>query len=442
MSVSVTLENGRAYTREAMLLIGGGAAAGILTQVLELVAATTVAPLAALTFGSVLGLGANLTDAKEGTPMLRLILAILGGILWAGLMMTVHPLVGAGVGGFLIGAGYSLEEGDTRLERAWNWTMYAIALALGAFTASALIPSGTGFLGLVGSGLIWGVFLAFAGGLKRLNFSRDEISSEFKEAEAELDGQEKDNVRNGRALYEQIVRELERARERRTRDRATEIARETSRALIALARRSAELSVAAQVTSQRHLQMRVIELDERIKVARDQEVKVQLEATLDELLEQLRVRERLNVARARLEARGERCFTALERLHVTLLQGASGALGEGALDESIENLERLSEEIHWRNLSVEELVGDDVRASLTPEDDLLQRIREEHDAAESDQEVELELDAERTVLDSQTRLEEPESAEDEVSFSDDPPGTDGSVSAVEEASHVQSKTTG
>ncbi len=439
MSVSVTLENSRAYTREVLLLVGGGAAAGIVTQILELVASTSVPALAALTFGSVLGLGANLTDAREGTPMLRLILAILGGVVWAGLMMTVHPLVGAGVGGFLIGAGYSLEEGDTRLERAWNWTMYGIALALGAFTAATLIPAGMGVVGLVSTGLIWGVFLAFAGGLKRLNFSRDVIVSEFKEAEAELSGQESENIRNGRALYDQIVRELERTPEARTRDRAEEIARETSRALIALARRASELSVAAEVTSQRHLQMRVIELDERIQAARDQDVRVQLEATLDELLEQLRVRERLDVARARIEAREERCFTALERLHVTLLQGASGALGEGALDESIDNLEKLSDEIHWRNLSVEELVGDSERPRETPGQELLQRIRESHE--ESSEEVSLDLEAEPTVLDSESTLEEPEGDED-VSDSKYPPGTDGSVAAVEEAAHVPSKNSG
>ena len=114
------------------------------------------------------------------------------------------------------------------------WMIYAVALGVAAFVAGVLVPQffAAGLLGNVFQGGIWGLFLAFAAGLSHLDWSRDEILSEFREAEADLKGTSKESMKNGRQLYEQIVVELSRATEMETQNRAREIATETARALI------------------------------------------------------------------------------------------------------------------------------------------------------------------------------------------------------------------
>lgn len=423
-SVSVSVENPRKLTRETAILVGGGAMAGLVTSGLNLIAGEPVAALGALAFGGVVGLLVNLTDPRAGTPMLRLVLAILGGVTMA-LLLGLHWAPAAVVGGVLLGLALSLDDGDTRVERAFIVGMYGLALAGATFVTQTLAPLFDSALAAsVFSGSTWGVFLAFAGGLKRLKWSRDEVIAEFDEALAELRGDERATLRSGRVLYEQIVRELDRTTDAGMRARAMEIADETSRALVAITRRADELRVAAERTSSRPLQQRIVDLDARIRDARDATVRRELEATLDELVQQVKVRRRFEVARARLEARQQRCFTALERLHVSLVQSSSGA-DDVAVRESIDSLERLTDEVRWRNLSVDELVedgapdGDDVVDS----EDVVAEIRAELDAAADDEVVEPEAE---TVL---------HGAETGASLAEEPGGTDGHVE-VESASEV------
>ncbi len=449
MSVSVSVDNPRKLTRESLILVGGGALSGLVATGLNLIAGDTVFALTALAFGGVVGLLANLSDPKAGTPMLRLVLSILGGGLLAALAF-VHWALAAAVGGALLGLAFSLEDGDDALEKSFLAGLYGLALIGGLFVTRTLGPMfDVDFASQLFTGATWGVFLAFAGGLKQLQWSRDEVLSELKDAYADLEGAERETIHSGRVLYEQILKELERTREAATRDRAVEIATETSRALIALTRRSQELRIGALRTSQRQLGSRIVELDERIQNTQDPTVQRELEATLDELVEQVKVRKRFDVARARLEARQQRCFTALERLHVSLVQSASGA-DDGAVRESIENLERLSEEIRWRNLSVDQLVegadeamGDefDSRVIIAElRDEVVSEATEDEASAEEtsgdatfDDETMLgDAPETRTVLDSGASSNEGGGADV------DPPGTDGSVDAREAQAHAHS----
>ncbi len=421
MAVSVSLPNSRSYQREAIVLLGGGALSGIVAFVLAQVAGSQHIELMSLSFGATVGLLANLADPKEGTPMLRLVLSILGGVVMA-LAWSVQPIFAGALGGLFIGAGASLGEGKNRIEGAWNWLMYGSALALGVFVTQRVglgVFEGSEFGQDLFQGAVWGLFLAFSAGLKRLEFLRDELRAEFAEAEAEIKGVEKDNLLAGRVLYERIVKEAERA-ESNLQDRALEIASETSRALIAFTRRSDELRQAAEVTSGRQLKKRILEVDARLLATKDSQVSKELRTVLYELGEQLRVRSRLEVARARLEARQQRCLTSLERLHVTLLQGSGPSSQDSSLQESIESLEKLSEELHWRNLSVDELVKDsEVNDELTV-DELLQSARQEPEG------VVLSVDS---ALDTEDPSHEPVDSKGAD-------GTDGTVTESEEA-HVQ-----
>lgn len=442
MSVSVSVDNPRKLTRESLILVGGGALSGLVATGLNLIAGESVFALTALAFGGVVGLLANLSDPKAGTPMLRLVLAILGGGALAALAL-VHWGLGALVGGVLLGMAFSLEDGDNALEKGFFAGMYGLALVGGLFVTRVLGPMfDIDFASQLFTGATWGVFLAFAGGLKRLDWARDELMSKFKDAYADLDGSERETIHSGKVLYEQILKELDRTREASTRDRAAEIATETSQALIALTRRAQELRIGAQRTSQRQLGNRIVELDERIENTQDPTVKRELEATLDELVEQVKVRKRFEVARARLEARQQRCFTALERLHVSLVQSAGA--DDGAVRESIESLERLSDELRWRNLSVDQLV-DGADEDMSEEFDsrvIIEELRGEIESEATDDEYVATVqgddaeDAEesetRTVLDSGAASDEGDDADPA------PPGTDGSVSAREAQAHAHS----
>lgn len=432
MSVSVSVESPRKFTKETLIFVGGGALSGLIASGLHLIAGETIPALAALAFGGIVGLLANLTDPRAGTPMLRLVLAILGGASLA-ILLNVQWILAAAVAGVFLGIAFSLEDGDNAVEKGFFAVLYAVAMVAGLFVTSNVgAQIDVGLAQSVFAGSTWGVFLAFAGGLKRLKWTRDELRAEFNDAHAELQGDERETIRAGRVIYDQIVRELERTPDRATRDRAVEIATETSRALIAITRRAQQLRQGAERTASRRLQGRIVELDERIEATRDATVRRELEATLEELVEQVKVRKRFDVAAARLEARQQRCFTALERLHVSLVQSTSGA-DDVAVRESIESLEKLSDEIRWRNLSVDELVSDGEPSSSSEEDvdDIVAEIRAEldsrsRDAEQSDDEDEVVLGgSEQTVFDT--------ASDSAPEASADPPGTDGSVSATQSA---------
>lgn len=440
MSVSVSLSENRAFGRESLIAIGGGVLSGVVATGLGVIAGATLPQLAALAFGALVGLAANFADDTNSTPMLRLILAIAGGAAMA-LLWPLNALIAGAAGGVLLGSAFVLGEEHSTVERLGLIGLYGLWMTAAVFvtqTLSGLVESA--FIANVFTGATWGTFLAFAGGLRRLEWRRDEVLATFKAAEADLHGELASTVTSGRVLYEQILRELERA-PAKDRERASEIASETSQALIALCRRADELQSASERTSERKLQMRVVELDERIAGTDDASVRRELEAALDELLHQVKVRKRLDVARARLEARQQRCFTALERLHVSLIQSGTGGSGDdAAVLESLSSLEKLTDEIRWRNLSVEELCGpaDSPDASLEiDDDDLIATIRAgleskpdvARDVVSNDEPAET-----PTVLDTAAFADDVDASPE--GLSDGPPGTDGNLESESEV-HVE-----
>ena len=446
MSVSVSVDSPRKLTKETLILLGGGAISGLVASGLHLIAGTTNPALSALAFGGVIGLMVNFADPRDGAPTLRLVLAVLAGIAMA-ILLSVHWAAAAAVGGLLFGAAFSLD--NTGAEKAFFGVLFALAMTGGLYVSNVLGAFiDVAFVQNVFAASTWGLFLAFASGLKRVQWSRDEVRAEFADAYAELNGAERETIHNGRVLYDQILRELERTNDKSQAERAIEIATETSRALIAITQRSQQLREGAAKTSQRGLQSRIVALDERIQNAKDKTVRKELEATLEQLVEQVKVRKRFDVARARLEARQQRCFTALERLHVALVQSGTGADDAAVLD-SIESLEKLSDEIRWRNLSVDELVGDsdEVPNEDTETDDIVAELRAELESSsegEHDDEGDVELEAsldesDEVVLDEpqgRTVLDTGASSTDGTA--DEPPGTDGSVEVAAEPAHATS----
>ncbi len=380
--LSVSLNNSRAFGRESRVLIGGGILAGFIASVLGTAVGTVTPLLTVLTFGAIIGLLANFSDLKSGTPMLRLILSILGGVSWV-LLMPFHWAIGAAVAGLFFGAAFSSGEGESMTDKLTGWVIFSAALTLAVFTTNGLFSTLFDILQNVLSGATWGLFLAFAAGLKRIEWIRNETLSSFRESYSEAAGEERESLYSGRILYEQILTELKRVDDK-TSKRARVIADETSHALITLTRRSGELKLAEERTRGRNLESRVFELDQKISKTKDVTVKKELQAALHEMVEQLRVRRRFGSARARLDARVQRCFTALERLHLSLVQVGSGD-NDSILEESLLSMEKLTEEIRWRNLSVnellqnEEVIDDEIEEELGDEfiDDFVAGLREE-----------------------------------------------------------------
>ncbi len=375
MSLSVSLKNPRAFGREFRVLMVSGILAGVIASVLGAAVGTITPLLTVLTFGSILGLVANFSSVKSATPMLRLVLAILGGVIWV-FLIRFHWAIGAGVAGLLFGGAFSLNDADSLSDKIIGWIIFSVALMLAVFTTNGLFSSLTDIVQNVLSSATWGLFLAVAAGLKRLEWIRNETISSFRESYSEASGEERDSLRSGRVLYEQILAELNRLDEA-TGKRAKDIADETSRALIAFARRAAELQLAEERTEGRNLEARVFELDQKILKTKDLIVRKELKAVLKEIVEQLRVRRRFGTAKAKLDARVQRCFTALERLHLSLVQMGSGD-ADVLLDESLSSIEQLAEELRWRNLSVDELIGEEksVQTCELVMDSIIEEIRE------------------------------------------------------------------
>lgn len=386
MATSEMIDAQRAYTRELLALGLGGVVAGLAASGLGLIAQGNGAPLSVLSFGAILGLGANLLDAQSGRSVLRLVLGVLGGVSMA-LLVGVHGLVAAAIGGLFLGAALSLEHGSSLLERGGVWLAYAMALVAAFFTADTLLD--VGFLSalkdvpvvhdVLRAG-IWSVFLMLPAGLKYVRFDSDEVQAEFRRARAGLDDRHLNTLRTAEDTYGRILEEIAREGQAEVRERSADIAREVAQGLIELTRRSNELHATLNRTQARPLEVRARELEARIRGTRDAALKKELVAALGELVEQMRTRRRLETACARIEARQQRYLTALDKLHVTLVQNDSLSQTAGALNHSLDELSRLTEEVHYKNLSVDDLVDsafDDLEEVSDVEDDEIAALLDE-----------------------------------------------------------------
>lgn len=358
-----TLQNEREFDRELMVLAGGGLLSGLVVSGLHLIAGAPVAELSVLGFAAILGLLANLSDARKATPALRLGLAIVAGVSMA-LLLQVHLLVAGLVGGVLLGATLALEAGNNKLERLGVWGIYGLCLVAAFFTTDTLFTQGplaelsVPVVGDMIRGGVWAMFLALACGVRQVRWARDEIRVEFDDAIALVKDEKAARfLGDARATYTRIREELQRDEQGAMRERAESISEELARGVIGLTRRAADLRRSVERQASGTLERRAAELEARIGEAHDPALKRELVCALQEIVEQMRVRKRLEVAVVRVEARQQRYLTGLERLHVTLVHNDSISSDDPALQLSLENLSRLTDEVRWKDLSVEELLG-------------------------------------------------------------------------------------
>ena len=255
-------------------------------------------------------------------------------------------------------------------ERAALVFGYAAALSAALYTSSMLL--GQGFLSEIGQmpilsdlaqASIWTLFVMVPAGVKHLSWEdRDELLVEMRASQQGLSARHHRALSVGAETYESILKEIAREESASIRERSASIAEQVGRGFLALTRRADELQRAIERTQARPLEVRARSLEERVRATRDVALKRELLAALSEVVEQMRTRQRLETACARIEARQQRYLTALDKLHVTLLQNDSLSSTEGALIHSLDELTDLTEQVRWQNLSVEELLDAQLEA--------------------------------------------------------------------------------
>jgi len=386
--------------------------------------------------GASLGLRANRGERGGGVQAMRLGLGVRAGIAMA-LLLPLHALLAAAAGGLLLGAAYGLEWGDSVPKRVGVWLAYALALVGGIYTTDTLFSVGflesfdAPFIGDLMRGGIWSVFLMLPAGLKYLEWETDPVLAEIREAKAVIKGRQREQLEAAEDAYERVLVELGREAQQDVRERAHEIAKEVCRGFIGLTQRAHELERTVAKTSARPLDQRVAELEGRIRSARDAVLRKELMGALAEVVEQVRTRRKLEVVVVRLDARQQRYLTALDRLHVTLVQNDSMTTSDdGSLNVSLDELSKLTEEVRWQNLSIEELVGDEDSGSAEgPAAELSE------DEASMLEELLGQARGDLAVSSELPRVTLPTSSKDEDVVLSTPDGTDGEVGEeVEEES--------
>jgi hypothetical protein len=415
MSANATLRHEDIFERHLIGLVGGGLAAGIVASLLELIVGRGVEALAALSFAAVVGLVINQLDPREDTALMRLVLALAGGVLMggiAGLGFWGAPWLAAALGGGFLGAALTFDRGQSRTRTLWTWSLFAAALPAGVFTAETLFHTGllqpldAAIIRQALEGTVWGVFLAVAAGMSDLEWDRDSLVGKLDEAIARHHEPVRDYLESAKELYRQIVRECDRAEQDDTRRRALEIAADTVGSLLRFAARFEELRQTMRHSGGERLSRRLERMDRRLEEAKSASVAREFEQARAQILEQLQMRQRLELACARLESSLQRSLTTLEKLHLTLVQHATSASNDTGLTEALSRLEQLADEVELKNLSVDELC--------------------EMQALESDEAPEQDESPEQD--------EPPE--QDEAPAPDDNPGWDGALDVSEAGADV------
>jgi hypothetical protein len=364
MSANATLKHEHIFERHLIGLVGGGLAAGVVASILELIVGRGVEALGALSFAAVVGLVINQLDPREDTALMRLVLALTGGVLMAGvagLGFWAAPWWAAMVGGGFLGAALTFDRAQSRGRKWWTWALFGAALPAGVFTAETLFQ--TGFLQPLDAsivrhaleGTVWGVFMAVAAGMSDLEWDRDSSVGKLDEAIARHRDPVRDYLESAKELYRQVVRECERAEQDDTRRRALEIAADTVSSLLRFAARFDELRSSLQRSNGERLKRRLERMERRLAEAESRSVARELEQARAQIIEQVQMRQRLDLACARLESSLQRSLTTLEKLHLTLVQHATSTSNDAGLTESLSSLEQLAEEVEFKNLSVDEL---------------------------------------------------------------------------------------
>jgi len=354
---SLTLYDEQRFNRDLGVLFTGGLTSGLVAAVLVAIAGGHQFELMALSFGSMVGVASAFTEGTGETPILRIILALLGGVLVAGAFPSA--LAAAGLGGGALGLALSVESDWT--DRIASTVVFAVALGTALFTTSTLFEEG--FLQAANvplvrelmTGGIWGTFMAAGAGVKQIRWNHDPQLDDLRESTAEVGAAERGYLQAARNVYDPIRAELDKTDDETLQRHGERITDETLQALQELTRRSTELRDAMISNPGRNLGRRLERIDAQLDATEDPTVTEELKAARRELVQERRARERLETAITRLEVRQQRCITALERLHMSLVESTSAESGEFHLEASLENLEELNDEIQWRNLSVDEI---------------------------------------------------------------------------------------
>ncbi len=364
MSASATLRHEDIFERHLLGLLGGGFLGGVVASMLEVVVGREVEALGALGFAAVVGLVINGLDPREDTALVRLILALIGGVLMGGIAAASLPFAsiwGAAVGGAFIGGALTFDRPQSRVRKGSTWALFAAALAGGVFTSATLFETGflapleDTFLRQALTGTTWGLFLAVAAGASDLKFDADEIVGRLDEAMSRHSEVVRDYLESAKELYHQVLRECSRAEHDDTRHRAREIAADTVGALLTLAERFDDLERTIDEKGGKRLERRIERLDRRLERTEDAALAAEIEQASLEAYQQLKMRQRVELACTRLESRLQRSVTTLEKLHLTLVQHATSASNDPGLAESLSSLEQLAEEVQLKSMSVDEL---------------------------------------------------------------------------------------
>ena len=366
MSVTTHIDDPRSFDRSTVGLLAGGLAAGATTAVLATIFSASTVGLGALAFGVVVGLVTYLVDDTEDDAIIGLLLCIGGGIVLAaglGAGMASVGWVATGVAGALVGLGAGARHFAGRKPAFWA-VISGLSLLAARFTTLELLSperlaafDSMAVQQLLSSG-IWGLFLAGAVGTGFVRLDRDEILAKINRARSSAVAPVDGYLESASELYSKIAGEADRGTTSDLDARARAIAEETIDSLTEFSLRYSDLREGMSGDKARVLRERADALDARIEGARSPKLAAQLEKTQEEVLGQLDMQEELELACARLESRGQRCVTMLERLHVTLVQNASGELENAALNEAFEELEHLADEVQMKSLSVEQLLAE------------------------------------------------------------------------------------
>jgi hypothetical protein len=366
--MTIEMDDESGFGRESSTLMIGGLCAGATGGLLAMVAGNGQAELLALSFGAIVGLLANLRDPLESRGHLRLVLAIIAGAVMA-LMLSISTVYAAVAAGLILGAALGL--GRLRKDRVRTLVeagSFGLLLTAGVltthilFTRGPLMPLDVPLLRPVLEGSVWGVFLAFAAGIHRLKWNQDPVLESFDAALLEVTNGDREVLNNGRALYLRVIEELDDEEvEPEVIEQARTIATETAEQLVVLARRIDELQRLIRRGLGQNVETRLATVQARLDDATDARVRAELEAMMAELEEQREMSRGIELASARLEARQQRCLTALERLHLALVHSsATSSPGEGLM-QALSSLQRLTEEMQWKSLPVEVLLEESSR---------------------------------------------------------------------------------
>lgn len=377
----VELENESAYARESTTLILGGLCAGASGGLLAMLAGQGHDQLLALSFGAIIGLFANLGDRQESRGTLRLVMAIMAGTSMA-LLLQVQPLIAGAAGGIMLGAALGMERVKGAVARkVLEAGSYALLLMAGVFTTRVLFGQGAltfadvPMLRPVLEGSVWGLFLAMAAGVNRLRWMHDETSELFDAALIEAGSEEREVLRCGRDLYGRIMDELGNEGRRQEGEddlgeQARAIATDTAQHLVLMTRRTDELRRLLTRGRTREIEERYERTRVRREASTDPAIRQEFGAALAELDEQRSMGQRIELARARLEARQQRCITALERLHLALIHNSAALTESVGLQDALSSLQRLTEEMHWKSLPVDELLALERDEAMNPLDEI------------------------------------------------------------------------